>query len=362
LTPITPAARLARRGLLALATLAPLLGIAGGLSRLGLAMPGLPSGATAAHGSLMVNGFLGAVIGIERAIAVAHPAGWIGPILSIAATILTVSGQPEAGSIVFVLAACAMLAVNAAFLRRQPGIHAALFTLAAACWLVGALLFAGGASLDGVIPWWFDFLLLTIAAERLELTRMLPQRAGRGPYLLVVVGLLTAGSVLATSTATKGGAFYGVGLLALATWLIRYDIARVTLRGPARGLSRFVAWCLIGGYAWLALAGLAWIVDATTGSPLRDAELHAVAIGFVVAMLFGHAPIMLPAIARIRVEFDSWFYLPLGVLHASLAIRFLAPAWGATAAPGSVLNVLAFVSFILVVLRATRLAARKLAA
>ena len=39
----------------------------------------------------------------------------------------------------------------------------------------------------------------------------------------------------------------GVGLLALAAWLARYDIARRTVRLP--GVTRFIALCLLAGYA-----------------------------------------------------------------------------------------------------------------
>ena len=43
----------------------------------------------------------------------------------------------------------------------------------------------------------------------------------------------------------------GVSLLALVTWLLRYDVAMKTVR--ATGLPRFSAVCLLAGYAWLAV-------------------------------------------------------------------------------------------------------------
>ena len=55
---------------------------------------------------------------------------------------------------------------------------------------------------------------------------------------------------------------------------------------------------------------------------LRDASVHAIALGFVFAMVFGHAPIIFPAVLRVRIPYSPILYLPLVVLHASLALRF----------------------------------------
>jgi hypothetical protein len=57
------------------------------------------------------------------------------------------------------------------------------------------------------------------------------------------------------------------------------------------------------------------------GLHLRDAALHALGLGFIVSMLMGHAPVILPAIARIKLRFSPWFYLPLLALHLSLLLR-----------------------------------------
>jgi hypothetical protein len=44
----------------------------------------------------------------------------------------------------------------------------------------------------------------------------------------------------------------GVALLGLVWWLVAHDVARRTIR--AGGLARFMAGCLLAGYAWLAVA------------------------------------------------------------------------------------------------------------
>ena len=64
----------ARVPLLVLGFAALAFGIAGGLVRLGSAIPA-PAGAIALHGALMVSGFLGTVIGLERAVALLDAQG-----------------------------------------------------------------------------------------------------------------------------------------------------------------------------------------------------------------------------------------------------------------------------------------------
>ena len=109
-------------------------------------------------------------------------------------------------------------------------------------------------------------------------------------------------------------------LLSLAVWLVLFDIARRTIRSA--GLSRYMAVCLLSGYAWLAVAGLCWAAYAC-GWSSRDASLHALGLGFVLSMVMGHAPVILPAVARIKLHFDARFYGPLCLLHLSLMARLL---------------------------------------
>jgi hypothetical protein len=77
---------------------------------------------------------------------------------------------------------------------------------------------------------------------------------------------------------------------------------------------------MLSGYAWLGVAGLLLV---TAGEPVLsyDAVLHAVLIGFVVSMVFGHALIILPAVAGIVLRYHPTLYLPLGLLQLSVAMR-----------------------------------------
>jgi hypothetical protein len=51
--------------------------------------------------------------------------------------------------------------------------------------------------------------------------------------------------------------------------------------------------------------------------------LHAVFVGFVIAMIFGHAPIIFPAILGAQIRFYPAFYAHLTLLHLSLALRIV---------------------------------------
>jgi len=121
----------------------------------------------------------------------------------------------------------------------------------------------------------------------------------------------------------------GIVLLLLALWLLAFDLARITVRQAA--LPRYIAVCLLSGYAWLALGG-ALLAAAIA----YDAALHAIFVGFVFSMVFGHAPVILPAVLRVSLPYSSVLYLPLALLHASLAIRVFVSvsvgAWGNAAA------------------------------
>jgi hypothetical protein len=67
----------------------------------------------------------------------------------------------------------------------------------------------------------------------------------------------------------------------------------------------------------------------------------------------GHAPVILPAVARVKLLYGPWFYLPLAALHASLLLRL-----GAGLADfdwrqqGAVLNTLAIALFAMTALGA----------
>jgi hypothetical protein len=218
-----------------------------------------------------------------------------------------------------------------------------LLLVAAIAWAVGSGLHAGQPGSAAALPWWFAFLILTIAAERLEMTRLTRRHPAALPAFVAIVVTLLVGAAMS-------GLLFGAALVALAAWLFAVDIARHTVR--TSGLPRYMAVCLLSGYAWLAIGGVAWIAWQL-GLPARDAALHALGLGFVFSMVMGHAPVILPALARVKLRFGPWFYLPLAALHGTLAWR-LGAGWADAAArsQGALGNALAIALFLLIVLGA----------
>lgn len=310
---------------LAIAVVALLVsGLAGGLLRAGVGLPTPPVfvAAIGLHGALMMGGFFGTVVGLERAVALKHPAGFLAPLASLAGAWALLAGQGRLGAALGLCAALAFVAVNVRIVQRQVALHTGLLLLGALAWLAAQGLFSWcGAVSPAAIAGWAAFLVLTVAAERLEMTRLMRRRPGAQASLQAIVALLLIGGPATAVSPAVGGALFGTALGMLALWLLRFDIAWRTVR--TQGLSRYMAVCLLCGHAWLLLAGVAWGLQAW-GWPGRDVALHALGLGFLFGMVMGHAPVILPALTRLKVYYTPWFYAPLALLQASLLLRFLA--------------------------------------
>jgi hypothetical protein len=313
----------ARLLLIVPAVLSLVCGVLAGLGRLGLPVPAFSYTLVAQHGPLMVGGVFGTLICLERAVAVGGRFSMVAPLASCVGAIALLAGQTQAGALFACLAALVLTIVCFRLWQGQRVAHLATLTLGSACWLYGnAVWFATGVPALATLPW-LAFLILTIAGERLELSRLMPTPKTARQVFAIVAGLFALAAVAAPTQAPLVGVFYGLCLLALALWLQRYDIARRTLLRP--GLTRYIALCLLSGYVWLAVAGALGIAGGfALASPLRDAALHALALGFVFSMVFGHAPIILPAVGKIRVTWHPLAYAPLALLHAGVFARTLA--------------------------------------
>jgi len=174
-----------------------------------------------------------------------------------------------------------------------------------------------------VVSWWLAFLVLTIVGERLELSRLRPIGSGAKNLFLGLCAMHIA-AVLGLTFGIDGAAIgFGLSLAGFAVWLILFDIARQTVK--LSGLTRFIALCLLSGYGWLGLGALILALPEASGlAYAQDAALHAVFLGFVFAMVFGHAPITLPAVTGLRVPFRTYFYGHLALLQITLAARLVA--------------------------------------
>ena len=328
-----------------------LASVIGGLLRAGVYAPALPteilSRAAVGHAALMLSGFFGTAIAIERAVAIRARWAFLAPLASGSASILLLVGRGDAAAWLAVVASLAFVAVSGVLVFRQRAAHTALLLVGASTWLLGSLLFATDRSSASAIPWWFAFPVLTIAAERLEMTRLMRRHPWALASLIGVLFALLSGAALSTLSTSQSGVLFGLSLSALALWLGLFDIARRTVF--AGGLSRYMALCLLTGYVWLGVAGLAWCSMAL-GWPTRDIAFHALGLGFIVSMMMGHAPVILPAVVHIKLRFGPWFYVPFACLHTSLLLRLLGAILDRRLLIfGAALNAIALAVFVLTV-------------
>lgn len=324
-----------------------LIGVTAGLVRLGWSMPAVAVSATALHGPLMICGFFGVVISLERAVAIGRAWAYPGPLLAGVGTIVAVTTTSSLAAVLFLGASLVLLAATADVMRRQPALFTFTLVLGAAAFAIGNAWWLAGGSVHRIVPWWFAFLILTIAGERLELSRFLPPSRVAKALFALILALIVAG--LLGPADGWGAIVFAVGLLALAGWLLKQDIARRTVKG--KGLTRFIAVCLLSGYLWLAIGSIVILFAGglTPGSRSYDAAVHAFGLGFVFSMVFGHAPIIFPAVLRVSMPYHPSFYLPWALLQASLAIRVTGDAmsnfdWISV---GGMLNALTLLAFVL---------------
>lgn len=310
---------------LMLAILALIIALWSGLVKLGWRLPVLTPSLTLAHGPLMTSGFLGTLIMLERAVALKKKWMYIPPLLAGLGGLLTfLIRTPPLGPILITLASLGGVTILIEITRREMALHTVTMLLGMVTWFAGNMLWLFGWQIYQIIFFWQAFLILTITGERLELSRVLrPSRQQLflfGTIILIfLIGMIASVFNLQLGTRTTGAA-----LVLIALWSFRNDIAWRNLKHKL-ALTRYIAWCLALGFVWLGVGGvLSLVFGAQFAGPRYDAILHAVFLGFVISMIFGHAPIIFPAILGIPINFQPAFYVQLVLLHISLALRVFA--------------------------------------
>jgi hypothetical protein len=340
------------RGLLRLpfllpAGLAVLAGLDAALMLLGLPAPVSADRLPDVHGMLLVLGFVGTLIALERAVALGHRAGYLAPGLLGAGAVALVTPVPlAAGRALLLAGTVALVAVYVPLWRRQRDDAVLVQSLGAVLAVGAATLWLGGVAVPVLLPWLVGFITLTIAGERLELARIaMGERAGG---VLVALAATLVAAVTASVLWPASVPALGLALLALVGWLAVHDVARHTVRTD--GLPRFMALGLLAGYFWLGVAGSVWLLrGAVLEGPAYDVVVHAAFLGFTISMVMAHAPVILPAVLRRRLAYHPVLLGPLVLLHASLALRlWVGDALGHPLAwqAGGVLNIVALLGFL----------------
>ncbi|MCL4834697.1 MAG: hypothetical protein KJZ86_19820 [Caldilineaceae bacterium] len=220
------ALRWERTPLLALAVLTLLLAAWAGIVRLGWDWPVLLAALPMSHGPLMVGGFLGTLIGLERAVGVQKSWAYAGPLLTGVGGLLLMVGAPVGwGAALILLGSGVLVLVFAGIIRTVPALYTVAIGLGALLWLVGNGLWLAGWTVPQVVLWWAGFLVMTIAGERLELSRLLRLSTTATRLFGAATALFVAGLLLSLVDYALGVRLAALGMLALAVWLARYDIA-----------------------------------------------------------------------------------------------------------------------------------------
>jgi hypothetical protein len=285
-------------------------------------------------------------------VALARPGALLAPASGASAAVAMLAGLPWAPLAALVQAA-ALVAINVVIVRRQSAAFTWLMLAGSCVLFFGNFAWVQGRALFDLVPAWMAFFVLTIVAERLELSRLAPTPRAASRALVVLAAIAGLSACVALLSSAIALRTFGVAMALLGAWQLRFDLARRTVRQA--GLPRFSAVNVLAGAAWLVVTGavIALVPHANAG-PLYDAALHGVFVGYVLSMVLAHAPIILPAVARISIPFHPVLWFAPALLHAALVARMVGDLAGVALLRqlGSIGNALALAAFVLSVLLA----------
>ncbi len=351
-----------RLGLLLLAMVAVLSGLDAALLRLGVAAPVTSDSLAQAHGPLMVFGFLGTAITLERAVALssggtgfldarwgyAAPlgAGLGGVLLVLGTTPLPLPAGRALPGGAWVASMGVLAAIYVAVWRRQQSYAVLIQLLGALAGLGGAALWARGFEVAQIVPWWGGFLVLTIMGERLELARVAFVTGSTETRVLAESCLVLVSLVATLLSPAWGYPLLGLALGALVVDVAVHDVARRTIRST--GLVRYIAACMLTAYVWALVPALVWVVRGPVPSGFAyDVTVHALTIGFVMSMILAHAPVIVPAVVRRPLPYHPVLWAVWALLQAGLLVRVVSAAREATGGwqTGGTMSVVALLAF-----------------
>jgi hypothetical protein len=306
--------------LLACGLIALLLGLWTGMARLSVGLMGVAPQFVEFHGPLMICGFFGTLISIERAVALNRPLAYMIPIFAATGVFALLARNITLAGAAFLIASLALAAASFWNMRRLQSVLLAVTpSIAALCWGLGTLTWLADRPLPEAAGWWLAFLVLTVAAERLELSRIVAPPATARVIFAAAIAVFLIG-VASGELDRPLSPFIGSGLILCGAWLLIYDLARRTVR--LSGQIRFTALCMLLGYGWLIIAGLELLARPVEVAAFwYDAVVHAVTLGFVLSMVFGHTLIIFPSVVGLTLRYSPVLYVPLLLLQISVVVR-----------------------------------------
>ncbi|SMD45977.1 hypothetical protein SAMN00777080_4650 [Aquiflexum balticum DSM 16537] len=272
-----------------------LTGILGGWTRLGYSEWNI-SGAASNHGTLMVGGFLGTLISLERAMVMKNKFWLLFPLISgLSIPVLLWLGWPTVGVALLFIASLGLMAIMYLQTIKHPVLYQFIMSVGAASWLLGNFMLLNTGLVAAAVPWWMGFLLLTIVGERLELSKFLPTPKWAKKGLALILGFFILGIWLPFHG--SGSFLMGLSVLLVSVWLLYFDMAKIASKKS--GQFKYIGIGLRVGYLWLFLNGV--ILVFSIHHPLYyDLFLHTFFLGFTFSMIWAHAPIILPMVLNIK--------------------------------------------------------------
>lgn len=295
-----------------------LLAIWSGWIRIGWSLPSTKT--TGHHGALMVGSFLSTVIFLERAVTFKNKLVLLLPLLNGLSAVFFVTGLPAVAQFILLAGSIGFCIMCLHFIYSYGELYYYLFFAGAFCLAIGNWLLFKTNFYPQSAPWWMGFFLFTIVSERLELSRFLPVTKKQSSLLLLCLAIAFIGLLIPFHF--NGSLVFATGLILTASWLFKYDMAMKSVKKA--GQHRYSAILLISGYVWLVITG-AFLYAGNVNAFWYDATLHSFFLGFVISMIFSHAPIILPAVLKLPVKpYRRQLYLLFILMQASLTARVVA--------------------------------------
>lgn len=303
-----------------LIVLALVMGIAGGWVRIGYLGMMIP-GTAANHGVLMVGGFLGTLISLERSMVMKSKKWLLIPLtsgLSIPA-LLMVPGWPAFGHSLLLAASLGLMAIMYLQSLRHPVIYQYVMTMGVVLWMAGNFMLLYSGFVPAAVPWWIGFILFTIVGERLELSKFLPTPKWAKNGLLLLLALFFIGIWIPFHR--YGNILMGSSAILISYWLLHFDMAKIASKKADQ--FKYIGIGLRVGYVWLTLHGIV-LCFFESHALYYDLYIHTFFLGFTFSMIWAHAPIILPMVLDIRQNpYHPILWIGWTVFQFSLLVRIL---------------------------------------
>lgn len=294
-----------------------LLGIVGGWIRIGHTDI-IVEGTAANHGLLMVGGFLGTLISLERAMVMKHRLWLAVPSMSgLSMLVILFLEWSTFGKSMLLASSIGLIVIMYLQSVRHPEIYQYVMSVGAVSWMLGNFMLLYTDLLPSAVPWWIGFILFTIVGERLELSKFLPTPKMAKNALVWLLAFFFVGMWLPFHG--LGNWLMGASVIFISFWLLHYDMAKIASKKENQ--FKYIGVGLRIGYIWLTLHGII-LCFMESHAMHYDLYLHTFFLGFTFSMIWTHAPIILPMVLNIRHNpYHPVLWFPWGVFQLTLIGR-----------------------------------------